>query len=250
MYSMFGPPAPHHSLTVASVSFRYAHAIKQQQQQQDYNASLSRIRSFLAGSTRNRTTLTECERLLHEARQCATAMQTQAADDPLRVQEAQQRLERDIAPLAREVSRQLQEIQRQEEQLFYRPPSDVEHHGSSNNNNNNNDSSMMMQSLIQSSDDLLRESQSILVETEYIGNQTLQQMGRQREQLHHTHASLAAVQQAAGRAHVLLRDMSRRACRSRLALYTMIACLGAANVWVLYAIYKKHHPTPKPNGDF
>jgi hypothetical protein len=26
--------------------------------------------------------------------------------------------------------------------------------------------------------------------------------------------------------------------------------LGAANVWVLYAIYKKHHPTPKPDGDF
>lgn len=180
-------------------------------------------------------------------------MQSQAAEqqDLLRVTEAQQRLERDIAPLAREVSRQLQEIQRQEEELFYRPPrADVED-GNGNYNNENNSSSMMMQSLIQSSDELLRESQSILVETEYIGNQTLQQMGRQREQLHHTHASLAAVQEAATRAHVLLRDMSRRACRSRLALYAMIAVLSAAHVWVLYAIYKKHHrqPAPESEGD-
>ena len=217
---------------------------------QEYNACLSRIRSFLAG-TRNRSTLTECERLLRQAQQCATAMQGEAeiSGDPLRITDAQQRLERDIAPLSREVSRQLHEMNRKEE-LF--GDDDVEQHGhhTGSLNSGGSDSHMMMQSLIQSSDDLLRESQSILVETEYIGNQTLQQMGRQREQLQHTNANLAAVQRAAGRAHVILRDMSRRACRSRLALYGMIAVLGAAHVWVLYAIYKKHHPqqsTPAPN---
>jgi len=37
--------------------------------------------------------------------------------------------------------------------------------------------------------------------------------------------------------------MSRRACRSRLALYAMIMGLVAANIFVLYCIYKKHHKT-------
>ena len=44
---------------------------------QEYNASLSRIRSFLAG-TRSRVTLQECDRLLTQAKKHASAMQALA----------------------------------------------------------------------------------------------------------------------------------------------------------------------------
>jgi len=164
--------------------------------------------------------------------------EAEVSGDAMRVNEAKQHLERDIAPLAREVQRQLTEMTSKEE-LFYQAP-DIERGGASSSD---------MESLILSSEDLLRESQSVLAETEQIGSNTLQQMGRQREQLQNTNSSLEAVQHAAGRAHVILMSMSRRACRSRLALYVMITVLSAANLWVLYAIYKKHHPTEPDQDD-
>ena len=107
---------------------------------------MARIRSFLAG-TRSRATLTECERLLGEARKCATAMQglAEVEGNALRVREAQQRVERDITPLAKEVQRAIQDQGR--EDLFYQAP---------NVASNNLD----MESLIRNSDDMLRESQA------------------------------------------------------------------------------------------
>lgn len=152
----------------------------------------------------------------------------------MRVTEARKLLERDIGPLAKEVKRALNEMGREE--LFYQSP-DIEHSSPYQSD---------MDSLIQSSDDLLRESQSILMETEYIGDQTLQQMGRQREQLRNAGGSLEVVQNAAGQARRILTNMSRRACRSRLALYVMIGTLAAANLFVLYRIYKKHHHHVSP----
>ena len=149
----------------------------------------------------------------------------------MRVTEARHLLKRDIGPLAKEVSRALHEMGREE--LFYEAPDIESAYGAG--------SSSDMDSLIQSSEDLLRESQSILMETEYIGDQTLYQMSRQREQLQNASHSLQAVQNAAGTAGRILKSMSWRACRSRLALYVMIAALGAANLFVLYCIYKKHH---------
>jgi hypothetical protein len=113
---------------------------------QEYNAYLSRIRSFLAG-TRSSSTLTECERLLGEARKCATAMQglAEVEGNQMRIREAQQRVERDIGPLSKEVQRALQEGGREE--LFYRAP---------NADGDDGD----MESLIRSSEDSLRESQA------------------------------------------------------------------------------------------
>jgi hypothetical protein len=112
---------------------------------QEYNAYLSRIRSFLAG-TRSRVTLQECERLLGEAKKCATAMQglAEVEGNPLKVREASQRIERDIAPLGKEVQRSLNNGDREE--LFYQAPQ-----GSPGRD---------MESLISTSDDLLRESQA------------------------------------------------------------------------------------------
>lgn len=171
-------------------------------------------------------------------------------NNALKVTEARQLIERDIGPLVKEVQRTLQAMGRDE--LFatssssqYQAPNDSMNHSRNYNNNNNSD----MDSLIQSSEDLLRESQSILIETEYIGNQTLHQMGRQRDQLQNADDSLAAVQNAAATAARTLKKMSLRACRSRLALHVMIVLLIAANFLALYHVYKKHHrssSTPPP----
>jgi vesicle transport through interaction with t-SNAREs protein 1 len=144
----------------------------------------------------------------------------------MRTKEAQQRIERDIGPLAKEVHRALLETQGRDE-LFYQAP-DIEQ-GSS------------MDSLLQSSDDLLRESQSILAETEHIGTTTLQQMGRQREQINNANTHLAAVQEVAVQAKNILMSMSRKAFKNKLALYVMIAALLMTNVYVIRAVYKKHH---------
>jgi hypothetical protein len=198
--------------------------------EREYDANLSRIRSFLAGSTRNRSTLTECERLLREAKACATAMQglAEVAGDPHRVQESQQKLERDVAPLAKEVQRQLHDTGREE--LFYQAP-DIE------------SSPHDMDRLISSSDDLLRESQSILAETEYIGTNTIMQMGQQREQLQNANLNLEAVQRVTGQAKRLMVGMSRKLLKTKLGLYFTICVLSVANLWVLVKIYQKHHGT-------
>ena len=52
------------------------------------------------------------------------------------------------------------------------------------------------ESLITSSESLLREAQSILAETEHIGNRILLQMGQQRKQLETTSSHLDSVQAA------------------------------------------------------
>lgn len=149
----------------------------------------------------------------------------QVQGDNLRIQESQQRLNRDIAPLQDEIQRQLNEMNR--ESLFYQAP-DIE----------NQDSTAL---LMQSSDDLLRDSQRILAETEYIGNNTLLQMGRQREQLESANENIRAVVNIAQQAKTILVSMSRRAFRNRFCLYGMIASLIWANLYVLYRIYRKNY---------
>jgi vesicle transport through interaction with t-SNAREs 1 len=158
----------------------------------------------------------------------------------LRVGEARSLLQRDVTPLAKEIQRALNEMGRDE--LFpsaaaaaaatthaYQPP-DMDHGSSSD-----------LEALIQSSDDLLRESQSILAETEHIGTSTLHQMGRQREQIENANSSLEAVTRVALEARGILTRMSRRAFKNKLFLYFMIALLGSANLYVLYLTYKKHN---------
>lgn len=107
----------------------------------------------MAGN-RSRQTLTECERLLEEARQYATAMQglAEVEGNPARVTESKQRIERDIGPLSKEVKRQLNDMGRQE--LFpseYQAP-DMEQGG-------NHD----MDFLLSNSEDLLRNSLSYVL---------------------------------------------------------------------------------------
>jgi hypothetical protein len=108
---------------------------------------LSRIRSFLAG-TRSPVTLQECQRLLGEAKKCATAMQglAEVEGNSMKIKEASQRLERDITPLSREVQRALNDGNREE--LFYQAP------------NMSSQTSGDLESLISNSEGLLRESQA------------------------------------------------------------------------------------------
>ena len=218
---------------------------------------MSRIRSYLAGSSRSRTIMIECDRRLSDAKRCATAMQAMAEieGNALRTAEAKNLLERDIAPLSKEIQRHLATtnpannnnnnntanpttaptIEQQRQELFYQAP-DIE---SNNNNNNNNNSDM--DALIQSSDDLLRDSQSILAETEEIGTRTLHQLGRQREQIENSNQQLNAIQTTTQRATAILSGMMYRAWKSKVSLYCMILLLTCANAFVLYRIYKKHH---------
>jgi vesicle transport through interaction with t-SNAREs 1 len=215
---------------------------------QEYDACLSRIRSYLASGSsvvRTREVLSECERLLLEAKACATAMQglAEVQGDSFRVQESQQRIDRDVNPLQKEIQRALQELERnnlfsssQQQHGQYYPP-----------NGNNSD----MTSLIQSSDDLLRESQAILAETEQIGISTIQQMGYQREQILGANQNASTVLEVAGAAGNILRSMSRRALNNKLSLYVIIGILICANLYVLRLMYKKNHhhqsDTPNPN---
>jgi hypothetical protein len=215
---------------------------------QEYVANLSRIRGYLA-QRRNESTLLECQRLLQQAKQCATAMQAMAEveGNAVKVTQARELIERDIGPLAKEVQRTLSQLQRESGrgELFsssYQAPS-LDGFSTSDTADTNSD----MDSLIQNSADMLRESQSILMETETIGDQTLLQMGRQREQLQSAHRSLEAIQSAAQTAGRLLRTMSRKACTNKWALYAMIAFLIGANLWVLRLIYRKHFPAAHPS---
>lgn len=190
----------------------------------DYNGALSKIRSFLAGN-RSRQTLTECERLLDEARQHATAMQglAEVEGNPVRVTESKQRLERDIGPLSKEVKRQLNDMGRQE--LFssnnYQAPNMMEQGRTD------------MDGLLSNSEDLLRDSLALCADSEETGTSTLLQMGRQREQLETTSGHIDSTRAAAEQAGTILRSMSSKAFRNKAFLKGMIVFLAVMNMWAL-----------------
>ncbi len=151
----------------------------------------------------------------------------------MRIRETAALTQRDLAPLKKEIQRALQASGRDELMGSVELQSSQSHYHD-------------VEALISSSDDMLRESQMLLAETEEIGTRTLHQMGRQREQLEHSRDSLQALQETANQAKRILMDMSRRAFRSRLALHAMIGMLILANLYVLRLIYQKHHPSKQP----
>jgi len=202
--------------------------------EREYNACLSRIRSFLAASTRSRTTLQECERLLAQAKQHATAMQglAEVEGNPMKIREASQKIERDVNPLAREIARHLNSgNDGAREELFYRAPAV--------NGRDYGYNSGDMEALIGSSDDMLRESLSLTMETERIGNSTLEQMGRQREQLQGANANIERTRQIVEQARVVITEIGRRAFNNKLVLYVMVGVLIFGNLWALTRWLKK-----------
>jgi len=119
--------------------------------------------------------------------------------DQFKVEEAQKRLEQDIAPLQKEVTRGLGDVEAPEDSLFYQPPT--------NNDENGSASLLTTEALIQSSEDLLRESQALCSETEQIGMSTLTQMGQQREQMQIASDNMDATLSMTMQARALLRQM-------------------------------------------
>jgi len=115
-----------------------------------------------------------------------------------RMREVSQWIERDVTPLAKEeVQRTLQAMGRDE--LFAaNSQRDVEMAQLSFRNLHG--IWCWWRQRHDHSDHLLRESQAIVAETEHIGTVTLQQMGRQREQLQNTQNSLQAIQAVATQA--------------------------------------------------
>lgn len=205
----------------------------------EYNACLSRIRSFLASSNRSITTLQECERLLGQARQHATAMQglAEVEGNAMKIKEASQKILRDIGPLTKEVVRSLNNGgdcgstgTGGREELFAQAPG---MHGRDYGYNSD------MESLIGSSEDMLRQSLSLAMETEQIGNTTLEQMGTQREQLQGTNATIMRTREIAEQAGSILSEMSRKAFKNKLCLYVSIATLMFGNFWALARWFKK-----------
>ncbi|KAG7369902.1 hypothetical protein IV203_027648 [Nitzschia inconspicua] len=96
-----------------------------------------------------------------------------------------------------------------------------------------------MESLIENSDELLRESLSLTVESEQIGNATIDQMTRQREQMEGANANALRTRQIAEQASAVLTDMGRRAFRNKLFLYIMIGVLMMGNLWAFVRLLKK-----------
>ena len=232
---------------------------------------------------RDIATLQLCEQLLHQAKQCATAMQAMAEieNNSMRITESKFLLQRDIGPLSKEIQRILQQSSIKNQTTTTAPATTTtttnsrnellsstfttnhnayhartasassSHFNVESGNNNNNNNNTMLDALIQSSDELLRESQSILYETEGIGNETIRQLAQQREQLIHTHGTLHKLQSVMASSKRILTSMSRRACRNRLVLYMIIGALISLNLFVLHWIYIKkyshHKSTPENN---
>jgi Snare region anchored in the vesicle membrane C-terminus len=222
---------------------------------------------------RDVATLQLCEQLLQQAKQCATAMQAiaEVENNAMRITESKYLLQRDIGPLSKEIHRILQQSSVNNQTtgtstaannrnvLFssttnhdtYHAPTAASSSHFNVESGNNNDT--MLDALIQSSDELLRESQSILYETEGIGNQTIRQLVQQREQLINTHGTLHSLQTVMATSKTILTSMSRRACRNRLVLYMIIGALIALNLFVLHWIYMKkysHHKSTPNNIEY
>ena len=122
---------------------------------QDYYSSLTNIRSLLA-SQRTVAQLSECQSLLITARTAATALQALAEveGDYVTIQQAQARFDHDLTPLQAEISRGTTTMNvtangnTAEQDFFYRN-NDLEQQGL-----------LDTEALMQSSHDLLRESQA------------------------------------------------------------------------------------------
>jgi len=154
-----------------------------------------------------------------------------------KINESKRRVEQEIMPLLQEVDRTIQERenggfqqqhQQQRTELFsgYRAP------GLDQDDND-------MEMLIRNSEDLLRESQALCMESEQVGADTLNLMGRQRDQLQNASSHLVGAQAYFMEAKDILQQMTRKALRNKRFLQGIIALLILANITAFVAILKK-----------
>lgn len=231
--------------------------------EREYEESLSKIRAHLA-STRSISTMNECDRLLSSAKSHAHALVglAEISGDADKIRKANDRLTKELGPLGKEIARGLEEKRSGKssfggggsweggvgrEGLFKsgigyeapgggRGPSLIDPFFGTQREQS---ASLDTERLIQNSEDLLRESQSLCAESEQIGESTLQTMGSQREQLNIAHGRVRDTQNTVDQARRLLREMGNRALRNKLFLYCVIALLVCANGAVLYHMFFK-----------
>lgn len=77
------------------------------------------------------------------------------------------------------------------------------------------------------------------METEQIGTTTMEQMGRQREQLQGANANIVRTREIMEQASSVLLEMSRKAFKNKLFLYLMVALLIFGNFWALSRLFRK-----------
>merc|ERR1712151_622180 len=191
---------------------------------------LSRVRAFLA-STRSLSTLNECQRLLTDAKKCAHAMLglAEVSNDNIKIQKAKRCLEQEIEPLSMEVSRSLAEKNSNtavssKQDLF---------------NGADIDRRKDLNSLLGDSNAMIRESQRLCFDSEQVATSTLETMTRQRSQLENASGFLDQTLEVTNQAGVILKDMSYKALRNKIFLYSIVAVLVAANLYALYRIFTK-----------
>mmetsp|Transcript_21207 Transcript_21207/g.29994 ORF Transcript_21207/g.29994 Transcript_21207/m.29994 type:complete len:248 (+) Transcript_21207:23-766(+) len=210
--------------------------------EENYNASVSRIRSFLA-ATRSQSTLKECQRLLGEARQCALQLNEMSQGNPILVEQAKQRLERELAPLEQEINRtttvgaatNAAGPSSPPTNLFYQPPQEDSNYWSSGGSGLGDTT----EQLIQSSEDLLRESQALCADSELVGNATLDQMTRQREQLQISMGHANDTRGMVMEARRIMTNMGRRALKNKIFLYFVIFILIVLNVMAFLHVIRQ-----------
>ncbi|EED93182.1 v-snare protein, Vti1 C-terminal half-like protein [Thalassiosira pseudonana CCMP1335] len=86
---------------------------------------------------------------------------------------------------------------------------------------------------------LLRETQALCAESEQIGASTLEQMGRQREQLERTSGFIQQSLENTEQARQILKEMAYRALKNKIFLYCVIGVLVLANGGVLIHLWKR-----------
>lgn len=227
--------------------------------EQEYNAQLSKVRSFLAQPTNNTSyydaNVKSCEQALKQAKQCIHAMQglAEIEGDPFKAEESKRKLEREIDPLESEMKERKYgknkikgigsvigsgQPDRSSDYLFgnrsqYSPPaiggSDVEYSAPLTE----------MEQRIQDSEHLLRETQALCAESEEIGSSTLETMGRQREQIERSSNFIRQSLENTEQARKIMKEMANRAFRNKLFLYSIIVLLLIANAMAIHHLWTK-----------
>ena len=223
----------------------------------------------------NLGSLAECERLLAEARGHASAMliiadiekeekKRQAAamqkrgavrtvaqtkEEDAKKNAVRKTINEEIGPLVLEVTRATREAERIELGInrvipsdgsssyssnSYIPPSYVSSQTDSTSQRNTNANEV--ERLIQSSDDLLSGALRTRDDTELVGNDILNTMERQRDQLYNASGYVEGTQTAVNDSSGLLRRMQVIEKKKKYCLWLLIALLILANIVMFWSI--------------
>lgn len=87
---------------------------------------------------------------------------------------------------------------------------------------------------------MLQESLALTMDSERIGNSTLEQMGRQRDQLQGARGNIGRIREIAEQSSLVMKEISRRALKNKMFLYVLVGLLIILNFWALTRLFNKH----------